>query len=272
MDRLRISRNFSAAATDYDVHAFLQRSTADRLLALTPSSLEAGTIVDLGCGTGYSLEGLASRFGGSDLLALDSAPGMAAIAAKCKIGSTIIGQAERLPIRRRSCSLIFSNMVFQWCPSLTQVIAECLKALKPYGSLCFSLPDPTTLHELRESWGHLDSADHVHRFPSVADVHTAVYSAGMSVAHCETVTYRVRYDSLLSLMKYLKNIGAVNSSSRRRPGLTAPSVIRQIETLYPRRNNNGEISATWGITYIRATPGPAARMVRKTTDVALRTI
>lgn len=269
MDKLRVSRNFSAAAPSYNAHAFLQRKTADHLLTLTPCSLNTGTIVDLGCGTGYSLKGLATRFRHPDLLALDSAPGMAAIAAKCQIGSTAIGRAERLPIRRHSCSLIFSNMVFQWCPSLTPVIAECLRALKPGGSLCFSLPNPTTLHELRQSWAFLDSADHIHRFPNIAEVRATVLSAGMSITCCESRTYHIRYESLLSLMMNLKNIGAANSSSRRRNGLTAPSVIRRIDELYPRRHEGSEISATWGITYIRATAPATSGMTRETNDIEL---
>lgn len=252
MDNLRIAKNFSAAAKTYNAHADLQRSTADYLLTLTPCSLEAGTIVDLGCGTGYSLRGLASRFGPADLLALDPAPGMAASAAACNIGMTAIGQAEKLPIRGKSCSLIFSNMVFQWCQSLSQVFAECLKVLKPGGYFCFSLPDPTTLQELRQSWSHVDSADHVHRFPSAKDVRAAVLSTGMTITGCEILTYRIRYDSLLSLMKYLQNIGAANTSSRRRFGLTAPSVVRRIEEIYPQRTEGRGIWATWGITYIRA--------------------
>lgn len=252
MDKIRIAKNFSAAAATYNAYAHLQRSTSDHLLTLTPCSLEAGAIVDLGCGTGYSLKGLAARFGHVDLLALDAARGMAASAAQWKIGTTAIGQAENLPIRNKTCSLIFSNMVFQWCTSLSLVIKECHRALKPGGWLCFSLPDPTTLQELRQSWSAVDSADHVHRFPSVEDVRSAVLSTGMIIAACESLTYRIRYDSLSSLMESLRNIGATNTSSRRRRGLTSPSVIRRIEEHYPRPSQDHEVLATWGVTYMRA--------------------
>lgn len=252
MDSLRITKNFSAAATTYNAYAHLQRSTSDHLLTLTPCSLEPGAIVDLGCGTGYSLQGLASRFGCVDLLALDAAPGMAASASQRNIGTTAIGQAENLPLRDKTCSLIFSNMVFQWCTSLSLVIEECHRVLKPGGWLCFSLPDPTTLQELRASWSVVDSADHVHRFPTVGEVRSAVLSTGMTIATCESLAYRIRYESLSSLMDSLRNIGAANTSSRRRRGLTSPSVIRRIEEHYPLRSQDHEVLATWGVTYMRA--------------------
>ena len=55
-----VARSFSRAAQSYDSVAELQRRVADRLLASLPDCRDK-RLVDLGCGTGYSLPALAER-------------------------------------------------------------------------------------------------------------------------------------------------------------------------------------------------------------------
>ena len=74
----QIARQFSRAAGTYDLAAQLQNEMASQLIDAIPADLK-GTLVELGCGTGWALEQIAmlDRF---ELTAVDIAPGMIEVA------------------------------------------------------------------------------------------------------------------------------------------------------------------------------------------------
>ena len=72
ISRAHIVRSFGQAAAHYDEFAALQRAVADRLLTSIAMPAPA-TVFDLGCGTGYCLAKLRTRFPGAELVALDLA-------------------------------------------------------------------------------------------------------------------------------------------------------------------------------------------------------
>ena len=77
IDKQSVRRSFERAAPAYDEVAVLQREIGDRMLErLDYVRLDPRLVLDLGCGTGYAVEGLQNRFRKARVLALDFAFGM----------------------------------------------------------------------------------------------------------------------------------------------------------------------------------------------------
>jgi malonyl-CoA O-methyltransferase len=77
IDKAAARAAFDAAADGYDAVAVLQREIGQRMLErLDYIRLQPMRVLDLGCGTGFALDGLAKRFRRAELIGLDFSRGM----------------------------------------------------------------------------------------------------------------------------------------------------------------------------------------------------
>ncbi len=101
------SLRFSRSAQTYDRWALPQRESA-RILAefVKPE----GTVLDLGCGTGFVSSFLPS---GCEPVGLDLSKEMVALYRE-RFGRGIVGDAEELPFKDRSFDYVMSNFSLHW--------------------------------------------------------------------------------------------------------------------------------------------------------------
>jgi malonyl-CoA O-methyltransferase len=256
LNKSDIGRSFSRAASSYDGAAQLQRRIADKLVALLPVS-PSDALLDLGCGTGYSLPALRQYIGGGKLLAADLAPGMLAYA-KARFTAVADGwlcaDAEDLPLADSSVSQIFSSLALQWCENLPAVYAEIERVLKPGGTAVIATLGPDTLYELRESWRRVDGYAHVNQFASQSEILLAIKNAGLKVDEWQEVRELMEYERLSDLTRELKNIGAHNVNSGRPSGLTSRWRIKALTAAYEQfREPGGRLPATYQAWYLCCT-------------------
>jgi len=132
---------------DWDARQYLkfedERTRPPRdLLAQVP--LERPRIaVDLGCGPGNSTELLIERFPRSEVIGLDSSPGMLRKARErlpaCAFVEADIAAWTPAP----QTDLLFANAAFQWVPDHPRVLRRLLEALPAGGVLAVQMPDNT---------------------------------------------------------------------------------------------------------------------------------
>jgi malonyl-CoA O-methyltransferase len=270
LDRRALARAFDRASTSYDAAASLQRAVRDELLErLQYFRLEPRRIVDLGCGTGEAAVMLRRRYGKSQVLAIDVAPGMLREAGRrmrlWRRFDRVCADAIALPIATGSIDLVFCCLMLQWCDDPAIAFAEAHRVLRPGGLLIFSTFGPDTLHELRAAWTVADATSHVSEFPDMPQLGAALMHAGMTEPVIDIERRVVHYTDARSLARELRRIGARNATADRLRGLTGRHRWRRMDEAYESRRTEAGLPATYEIIYGAAfAPGqPASSSARQ---------
>ncbi len=255
IDRRRARRAFDAAADRYDEAAVLQREVGRRLMdRLGWVRLEPKRILDLGAGTGHLAALLLERYRRADVVAVDFAPAMLRHAQRRgrwrRRPRPVCADAMALPFADRAFDLLVSNLMLQWCMPIEPYLAEMRRVMAPDGLLMFSTFGPDTLKELRAAWAEVDGQPHVHEFIDMHDVGDALLASGFSGPVMDMEMITLTYDDVLSLMRDLKAIGAVNAAATRRRGLHGRRGHERLCRAYERfRDGAGRLPATYEVVY-----------------------
>ena len=251
--KLEIKNNFSRHASLYDKYADVQNLAANELIKRTPPSGSIEDILDIGCGTGsYTLE-LRNKFKNASITALDISEEMISMA-KRKLGHAaaefIVGDAESANLSGRH-DLITSNATFQWFDDLALALERYSKALKPEGSIIFSMFGPLTFRELggaiKEVFGPAAQISSG-RFPA-RDVVAASMIRYFSRSAAEEVVVKRRYASLTELLKRIKYTGT-RGVGLARAHQWSRNVLNRVEEAYI--STTGSIEASYQIFYCKA--------------------
>lgn len=251
IDKPLVANAFSKAASRYDSNASLQRAIGNLLLEqVTDDQPKAGSVLDLGTGTGYALPGLAKHFPGARLTAVDIAPGMLKQAQQHNPNLAveyIEADATDLPIPDASIELVFSNLMLQWVDDVPAFFAECHRILKPGGRIYLSTFGSATLIELRQSWGAVDKGTHVNQFIDVRELGNMVHAQGFAPAVLDVDRLQIEFDDFMALCRNLKNLGASNHSRERQATLTGKERFAKVASHYEQFRQNGKLPASYEV-------------------------
>lgn len=246
-----VAHQFNRASSNYTRAAFLQKEVTQRLderldyIKITPQR-----IIDLGCGTGFGINELQKRYPQAELFGVDIAEKILHQAKSQMDHNYVCADAMVLPFADQSVDLIFSSLLLQWCNELLPTLKECYRVLRDGGLFLFTTLGPDTLQELRYSWAQIDKLPHVNEFLDMHDVGDALMHAHFSdpVVDMEYIT--LTFKDLNSLLKNLKEIGAVYSGKDRRKTLTGKSKLIQLAKHYQQfANAENYLPATYEVIY-----------------------
>lgn len=253
LDKAKIRQSFAAASVTYDGVAALQRTVGKALLGTINAESLTGTLLDLGCGTGFLTSGLLVH--ARPIIALDIALPMLQLT-QTKLGtpnvSYICADAEQLPLAGQIVDGVFSNLALQWCVNLEGVFTDIKRVMKPGGRLVFSTFGPQTLQELKAAWADVDDFNHVNEFYSGQQLTGFLQLAGYTEITVETTVYLSSYDSVLALMRELKHIGAHNVIAGRNKSITTKTQMRRMIAAYERHRTGDLIPATFEVMMVTA--------------------
>ncbi len=281
LDKRRVRRAFEQAAATYDEAAVLQREVGRRLdERLEYIRIRPRTILDLGCGTGFTGALLRRRYRGAWLLSLDLAPAMLQRARRDlplwrRLGRRdgfVCADAEHLPCRPESFDLVVSNLTLQWLNEPEATFAGLRQVLRPGGLFLFTTFGPDTLLELRRSWAAVDQDVHVHAFLDMHDIGDALMRAGFADPVLDVERFTLTYRELRQLMADLKCLGARNTAAGRPRGLTTPARLRRVARAYEAYRRDGLLPATYEVVYghcwIPKATSPARKGPRRPPQIA----
>ncbi len=252
LDKAKIKQSFAAASVTYDKVAELQRTVGTELLATINSQIQTGTLLDLGCGTGFLTAALLAQ--AQPIIALDIALPMLQLT-RSKLAAKalyVCADAERLPFAEHSVTGVFSNLALQWCVNLEAVFTDIKRILKPGGRLVFSTFGPQTLQELKLAWAKADDYEHVNEFYSEQQLIRFLQLAGYREIKLESRLYTPSYSSVLALMRELKHIGAHNVMSGRNKNFTSKTRLQQMLSAYQPQLTGGQILASFEVIMVTA--------------------
>lgn len=245
-------RRFQRTAAEYDQAAVVQRIMADELIdRLYVLKLSPAHILDVGCGTGYALAGLAQRFPGAHFVMLDVAVNMLHRIASTPLDGPhlICGDAENMPFAPHSVDMVFCNAVLHWCDYET-VFGEFLRVLKPQGLLMFAAFGPDTLKELRAAWRKVDKDAHIHDFVDMHHLGDALARLQFSTPVLDADYVTVTHKEFSGMLGDLKMLGAGNVINRSQRGLCGKHRYHRLKQACEGfRNGQGLFETTCEIIY-----------------------
>jgi malonyl-CoA O-methyltransferase len=254
LDKARVAESFGRAAPRYNSAAVLQHRVGEKLLTALRPDDSLASVIDLGCGTGYHCPQLQKHYPNARVTGVDLSSAMLAYAeTQYPQGNWLCADAEDLPFEDNSQSLVFSNFALQWCENIDQLAAQLYRVLTPQGQLCFAVPGPETLNELRSAWQQVDGRVHVNRFNSLPDWQNALQKAGFSQVDLQCETIIQQHQSVRELLMELKDVGAHNNNVGKQTTLTGKQHLKALYAAYDGyRQTDGSFPATWEIISCRA--------------------
>jgi len=121
----------------------LERAIRDLLRLIPERRNSYPVVVDVGCGSGYSLPKLAQRFAPQQLIGVDIDPEMLRAAgeeaARARVAVRLVeSSSTRIPLPDGSADLLFCHQTFHHLVEQEAALAEFLRVLKPGGVLLFA--------------------------------------------------------------------------------------------------------------------------------------
>lgn len=230
----QIARQFSRAATTYDTAAQLQNEMAGILIDAIPECAQ-GTLVDLGCGTGWPLKKFV-KSGKFEMTAIDIAPGMIEMARhKVPQMNFICCDLESTPLPDAFANVIFSNAAIQWCDT-AKALTEIARIAKPNANLLLSTFGPATFVEIHNAWKEIgDSSDRIHQFEDPTTIEHLLNDLNFEEIIIKRENRQLVYHSVDDLLQGIRNLGATNASSNRSSGLLGKERYRQFRAVFENR-------------------------------------
>jgi malonyl-CoA O-methyltransferase len=230
----RVRKQFNRAVPTYDAAAVLHRELTVRLLEnLDYIRVTPQRILDIGCGTGFALAGLRTRFPDAHIIALDlaekmvkkaaPAPSFLAKTLRRKMAHGVNADFSTLPFASGSIDLVVSNFALQWSPDLPATIVELSRVLKVGGLALFSLPGPDSLKELHRA------TSAVHRFPDMHDVGDMMVAAGLVDPVMARDDLALTYETPEALLADLKAVGETYAGDDAKRGLSGKRAFNDMK-------------------------------------------
>ena len=208
----KIRESFSRAAVEYDLLTGLHKEIGRELSRKVINHDHVDTILDIGMGTGWLTNRIRFFLPDSNVIGLDFAPGMTAVAKKKWEDLKIIqAHAARMPFPNDVTDIVISNLAYQWVEDLPGAFGEVYRVLKPGGKVFITLFGERTFYELFESLEKTKdgaSTGTIRRLAGKAAVQEALTYLGFKEIHLREEYIKAHFPNMFGLLKWIKHIGA----------------------------------------------------------------
>ncbi len=254
----RVKKSFGKSASRYDRYGAFQKEVSRELVQEFSGDIFPAPrmILDIGSGTGFTSRDAAERWPESDVTAIDIAPPMASATRRAGVSRSIAADVGKLPFREKGFDLAVSSLALQWTPQNAELFGEIAGVLRKRGALLFSTLGPGTLIELRTAYDRAcrECTGEEARFaplPGMAEIARNMRSAGFQEVAGKTVSVVKSYDSVETLLKTLKGIGA--TAPGRPDNLPRRDVLRKTVDIYSKLGRT--VQATYRVVYLSGIKG-----------------
>lgn len=214
---LKISQAFSRAAASYDQHAVVQNFVAGRLATkiLGQKRASLGTILEVGCGTGFLTPHLLPHC--TRYVLSDFSYSILKVAMEKTQDERILPLVlnAEYPCFSASFDFIVSNLALHWFQDPKGALTRLAACLKPGGRLYLTALGNNTFHEWRTSHALLEAPSGVLDFIPFGQLKDWLPLSGIRAVEEEWITTTPL--NALEFLRGLKKIGAGLPKSGHRP-------------------------------------------------------
>jgi len=250
-----VEYSFGKAAGLYDRYARHHRIIAKRLMDFVHPDTAAGSILEIGCGTGLLTEKLLDRFPSSYVTALDISPRMVdQCYTKLKNSgrmSFLVADAEEYCRTGRGYDIVASSCSLQWIHD-RRGLTQSIYAMLEVGGMCLmAIPVTGMLHELVESC--IRGARSVMRqldLDTEEEWISRFENSGFDILSGSVESVSCVYDHPIEVLKAIRGIGAgIDQSS----AFLKPGSMRRMTEYYSRHfkvDDSRRVSSTYRVLYL----------------------
>jgi len=269
-----LALHFSQSAARYHREARLQREVAFQLAEMSfPEESSSrhgkyGSVLELGCGTGFLTGHLLRRLAPERLVAVDLAEGMlaqtrlnledvsGADSVRC-----LCADCERLPLAAGSFDLVASSTTLQWVESLEDTLAGVHSLLRPGGRLVAATLGRDTFRELRQAYRvsagklgiRLAASRYGPALPGAEELRQALAEAGFGRVEVESRPKLEFFPGCREFMLSIKALGASNPNFRPMSLDTERRLMRGVIDYYDRSFQvDGQVFAGYEVLFVSA--------------------
>ena len=258
IDKQQVCRHFSKMSTSYHDYAVVQKQMAHSLAQLTKKTGTFHRILEIGCGTGFFTQKLATLYPESHIMATDISPDMLTVAKNNLSNFTNISyelqDGENLTLAG-PFDLIISNAAFQWFHDYKQAFSQFYDCLQPGGYLLYTTFGSDTFCELHNSFkaAHQSlainpSMNHGPTFISIRELATIANQLGFDSTHHEDF-HKEYFPTVKGFLTSVKKIGANNASQSRNMIINRNLISTMINYYEQHFTENKQIFATYHAIY-----------------------
>lgn len=253
-NKQQVARQFSRAAHSYDQAASIQQQAINHLMQQMPDPLD-GHWLDIGCGTGAAFAPLLER-GVTHISGVDLAEGMLQFIEQRLTShprqhaiETVLADADALPFNDNSRDGIFSSLMLQWSENPQRTLSEWQRVIKPGGIMAIATLLPGTQQEMIDAWQQIDQRPHVNQFATRQQLLAICEQLQLQRVSEQQQCLMEHYDSLNTLLRSLKAIGATNVNAGRKNGLGGRTALKQLNQVYP-RSQTGQFPLSYQVYWL----------------------
>jgi malonyl-CoA O-methyltransferase len=234
-----IIKNFNQRASTYTAEAQMQAQIALEM-ANQLKTIEADSVLELGCGTGLLTQQLVRLYPDAELLITDVAPAMVE---ECR---RLVGEHASVKFAcmdgeqfelEKPLGLIVSSMTLHWFIDLQRSFVDITNQLQRGGQLVFSILGENSFKEWRGMCQQFNLPVGVPIFPAEHLLQSMLPNLELTVE-----TYQQTYSSAYAFLKSLKTIGAITPRLFYLP--VSAGKLRQVL-----RENDHEITISYEVIY-----------------------
>lgn len=200
-DKNLLIKRFAKSLNIYADNAFIQKKMADKLLSLIPNR-KYENVLEIGCGSGLLTNKFTQRFEYSNYLATD-------IVEECKKYINVDFQQIDMDniVLKEKYDLIISNACVQWSKDFEELIKKISKHLNKDGIIALTSFGNKNMQEIKALFNvGLE-------YKSIENIEQAFQT--LSKIDLQEEIDILKFDSLLAVLKHIKNTGTNVFSSNK---------------------------------------------------------
>ncbi|MDJ0730076.1 MAG: methyltransferase domain-containing protein [Crocosphaera sp.] len=253
----KIAKNFNKGVANYLYYSQVQKQCAEKLLKIAQNytdSLPKGSILEIGCGTGFVTQGLIKQFPDHFLDIIDISTEMLNYCvenlqisdAQKKFIRFRTMDGERIKADKNTYAAIISSFTVQWFQDIVNSLNRLINSLQPQGLLLLAFPNDQTFPEWKKICKELNLPFTRNQLPNTIELIQKLSIPPHKIYISEERVI-LNYKNAADFFKSLKVIGA--GLNLKQEKVSIPE-MKQLINYWNNKCYPNQIEVTYDVTFL----------------------